>query len=553
MFNKFYLFCLAVLLFSNEADAIQFAYQVNFTNKNGTLTFADSLTFLSHRALYRRATQGIPLDSTDLPVSKAYIDSVLTLTGGKIHEVSKWLNLMVVLVTDSNSIHALNGISFISDKKLVGYYTGTLHKDHRSVYQPVSYSTQHKPTTNGSVYYGETWNQTTMVNGNYLHDLGYKGSGKIIAVVDAGYAYCDSHRGFDSLITSGRIVDKHNFVYDTSSVFGYADHGREVLSTMAGYVPDTFVGSAPLASYALYITEAPDEQPIELINLLCGAERADSLGADIISCSLGYNTFDNPAYNFNFATDFDGKTTIAAQAANIATKKGILFVTSAGNEGGNSWNNILTPSDADSALTVGNVDITGNNAGDSGFGPNAAGQVKPDVCAMGQPGAIFDQVGFSSANGTSISTPEIAGWAACLWQAAPTATPALLRMAITKCASMYTHPGTQIGYGIPDFQCALDALHGIVDTLIPNQAIPLTVSPNPMSDVMIITYTLPASQDAHIRLTDLAGRTVMSYTTYFTKGKGRQVSHDVSALPTGMYLLKVVLPNQNQVLKVIKR
>ena len=540
-----------LVCFSSNTSALQFAFQVNFTDKKGTLTFSDSLTYLSHRALARRAAQGILLDSTDLPVSRAYIDSVLTLTGGKVHVISKWLNLMVVLVTDSNSIHALDGKSFIKSRNLVGYYTGILHKNHKFANESVTTAAQ-RLTTGKATYYGATWDQTLMVNGNYLHDQGYKGTGKIIAVVDAGFAYVDSHPGFDSMISSGRVVDVHNFVYDTSAVFGYADHGREVLSTMAGYVPDTFVGSAPLASYALYVTEAPGEQPIELLNLLCGAERADSLGADIVSCSLGYNTFDDPVYDFNYATDFDGKTTIAARAANLATAKGVLFVTSAGNEGGGSWNNILTPSDADSALTIGNVDLSGNNAPTSGYGPNAAGQVKPDVCALGQPGAIFGPTGYGEAEGTSISPPEIAGWAACLWESSPTATPAQLRLAISHCASRHSNPGTQIGYGIPDFHCAFDALRGVRDTIIDDSNQPIVATPNPAGNTLTLTYTLAQPQQADLAFTDVAGRVISRFSSNFSRGLNQQVSFDISQLPRAMYFLRVILPGKKQVLKIVK-
>ena len=94
------------------------------------------------------------------------------------------------------------------------------------------------------------------------------------------------------------------------------------------------------------------DMPFEMDNMLAATERADSIGADVISSSLGYNTFVSPFTSLVYA-DIDGKSTIAARAANMATQKGILFVTSAGNEGGGGWNYVLTPGDADSAATVG--------------------------------------------------------------------------------------------------------------------------------------------------------------------------------------------------------
>lgn len=534
------LFCL-----SQGATGTQYAYQVNFTDKHGTLSFSDSLSFLSERSLERRHKFGIALDSTDLPVTRAYVDSVLHATGGKLHEVSKWLNLCVILLDDSTHIHALDGVAFVSSVRYVGYYSGTLHKP--------SATGQAAKTTWSSTFYGSTWAQTTVVSGNYLHDLGYMGSGMLIAVVDGGFTATDTHRGFDSMRAAGRLIDVHNFSYDTSFVFAYDNHGTEVLSTMAGYVPDTFVGAAPLAAYALYVTEAAGERPIELLNLLCGTERADSVGADILSCSLGYNTFDDHQFDLVFATDLDGKTTPAAKAANMATKKGMLFVSSAGNEGTNpDWNfKILTPGDADSALTIGNVDVGGTSAPLSGYGPNAAGQIKPDVCGMGESAAVFSSTGYSSASGTSLSTPEIAGFAACLWQAAPHATPAMIKQTIRQCASHYATPTNQQGYGVANFQCAATALN-IKDNPLPANNGLVKIAPNPTHNQLTLELNLPGSATVDFRITDAAGRTVASFAQYFAQGQNPSFSYNIAALPAGMYILRAAAPSGQQVTRFIK-
>ncbi len=558
MCRKALLLLVTLLQFAAAASAVQYAYQVNFRNKNGTQPFSDSLTFLSPHSFARRANQGIALDSTDLPVTRAYVDSVLALTGGKLHCVSKWMNCCVVLLSDSTQAHNLDGKAFISSRRLVGYYAGTLHNKAASSngngHETAGSTPSAKTTSSDAVYYSATWNQTLMVNGNYLHNLGYKGQGKIIAVVDAGFIGVDTHSGFDSLRSSGRIIDKHNFTLASNTVYGYDNHGGEILSTMAGLMPDTFVGSAPFASYALYVTEDDNsEQPIELLNMVCAMERADSIGADIISSSLGYNIFDNTSDNFVFATDFDGKTTVAARGANLATKKGMLFVTSAGNEGGSTWNNILTPGDADSALTVGNVDLSGVNASNSGYGPNATGKVKPDVCTLGQPGAVFNTSGgVNYINGTSISTPEVAGWAACLWQAVPRATPAQLRLAIIKCASQYLTPGTQIGYGIPDFRCSAEQLD-VKDTQGPAAAGLTILITNPVVHNLDIIVNLHSADDVTFMLADVTGRELMVFSHFFDSGKNASVSYDMSHLPAGMYFLKAQTATYQQVLKLVKQ
>ena len=552
MCRKLILSCLLLVLIASAANATQYAYQVTFSDKNGTVPFSDSLSFLSARSMSRRDRQGIVLDSTDLPVTKAYVDSVLTLTGGKLHEVSKWLNLCVILVNDPSQVAALSGVSFISNVQQVGYYSTFLHRNGAS---SNSTAPLHKTTASGSSYYGYTWNQTLLVNGNYLHDNGYRGYGKLIAVLDAGFIAVDTHPGFDSLRNEGRLVDAHNFTLDTSYVYGWDTHGTSVLSTMAGNIQDSFVGSAPKAMYALYVTEDDlSEQPIELINMLCGAERADSLGADVITSSLGYNLFDNTAYGLSFS-QLDGKTTTAAIAANMATRKGMLFIASAGNEGTTSgWNQILTPGDADSALTVGSVQLTGVNAASSGYGPNAAGQIKPDVCALGQFAYVFTETGYAQEDGTSFSTPQIAGWAACLWEAYPDATPARVRHAIIHCADHFNDPGVQIGYGIPNFSCVYLNFNSTDTPVIPADGSDLTVMvPNPLSGILSITVTLRTPQTINFRLVDIAGRQVTSFSSAMGAGKNAALQYNIANLAPGMYFLKAMSASGKEVtLKVVK-
>jgi subtilisin family serine protease len=540
---------LAVLLGNNKVQAVQYAYQVTFTDKNNTpYSLGSPLAYLSSRSTARRTAQGIAIDSTDLPVNNVYVDSVLHLTGGTLHNVSRWLNHCVILITDSTQIHNLDGKTFISSKQLVAYYPGFLHKSTTTTSTSTATSSSLDAT-----YYGNTWNQTLMVNGASLHETGHMGSGKLIAVLDAGFIGTDTHTGFDSLRNSGRLLDSHNFTLASTSVYGYDTHGTKALSTMAGYVPGTYVGSAPLASYAIYVTEdGNSEQPIELLNMLSATERADSLGADIISSSLGYNTFpDFPSGDFTFVPDLDGKSTTAAKAANIATKKGMLFVASAGNEGGNSWNMVLTPGDADSALTIGSVNITGAAAFNSGYGPNAAGQVKPDVCAMGEPASIFFGAGYGTENGTSFSTPQVAGWAACLWQSNPSATPYRIRQAIIKCASRYTSPDTHLGYGIPNFQCTADLL-GIVNPVPETHENWITGLPNPFQDNLQLSIVGDTEQGISFNMVDVAGKTVFTGTSNIHKGHNMPVYISMQHLPSGIYILKAMTATRQHVLKLEK-
>lgn len=562
MCRKVILTWLVLMIFCFEkSTAQQFAYVVSFTDKNNTpYSLSSPLSYLSARAVARRTRQGIPIDSTDLPVINKYIDSTLALTGGIFHGSSRWFNHCIILVSDSTFIHALSGKSFISSTKLVGVYSTFLHhKPSNTTVSAVSTTSPAHKTTTDATYYGWTWEQTQIVNGNYLHNSGFKGTGQLIAVLDAGFTGSDLHIGFDSLRNSGRILDGRDFVYNDNTVFNFSAHGTTVLSTMAGYIPNNppnnYIGSAPLASYALYVTEDEgSEQPIELYNLELASERADSVGADIITSSLGYNTFTDPSLNLNFAVDLDGKTTICARGANAATKKGILFVASAGNEGGNPWNMILTPGDADSALTIGSVDATGAVWGTSGYGPNAAGQTKPDVCGQGHFASIFTTGGgLGQQDGTSLSTPQIAGWAACLWQANPYATPYQIRQAIIRCANHYSTPNSHIGYGVPNFNCT-EQLLNVANT--PPPFIPgnwIAVVPNPFQSEIRISAYPDTNNDVEFRLLDVTGKTVAFMTNYLFKGYNPAFAFPVVNLPNGVYILKVASPTQQQVIRIVKQ
>ena len=541
----------------------QWAFRVSFTNKNGTLNITNPLAFLSQRALNRRTAQSIAVDSLDLPVSPAYVDSVLTLTGGVLHTTSKWFNDCVVLLNDSSQILNLQSKPYISSIKYVAHYATGLHNKNGSMgkfsAEVPSYAQQKAAKATGQPsYYDATWAQTHLVNGDCLHDQGYKGQGKLIAVIDQGFTEVNTHFGFDSLRNSGRLIDSFNFVFHVDSVYRISDHGTGVLSTMAGYIPDSFVGAAPLAQYALYLTEdIRTEQPIELDNMISGMERADSIGADIISSSLGYNDFDAPFTSFVYA-NLDGKTTNVAVATNTATNKGILCVISAGNEGTTAWHNILTPGDADSALTVGAVNQAGNPASFSGYGPNAAGRTKPDVCSQGVSTAIFlagNSIGTN--DGTSFSTPQIAGWAACLMQYVPSpVTPYTLRRAIDSSANHFLSPTTQLGYGIPDICAASIILYNpnnVNHTALPASAW-LDIYPSYFhsGDVINIALNSSVAQTVSYVVTDMSGRIITSFHQDVPQGVSHQYWTAPAYLSSGMYIIEAISTDGRVQRKLVK-
>lgn len=542
--------CCFSLLSPAMAAPPQYAYRISFWDKAGSPAITATPSWLSARSLSRRAAFGIALDSTDRPVSPAYIDSVLRLSGGKMHNTSRWLNQCVVLLTDTSLVATLRAKSWIRRVEWVGYFASGLHREHATANgNPKSEPQMAAPVysaarqTGSSAYYGNTYGQTLMVHGDTLHDQGFRGKDKIIAVLDAGFREVESHRGFDSLRQQGRLLETYNFVRDTSFIYAYDDHGTACLSTIAGVIPGSFVGTAPDAKYALYVTEdgAFVDAIYELDNLVAGMERADSLGADVISASLGYNTFSSP-FNTSFSkSELDGVNTLVARAANIATAKGMLYVASAGNEGGNGWNYIVSPADADSVLAVGAVTPSRSPASFSSPGPNAAGRIKPDVCLQGDPAAILISGGsIGTSAGTSFAAPQAAGYAACLMQAFPTLPPAFIRDAFAHISHLYTAPTSKLGYGIPDFRLAQQYL----SRFLPDGK--LRVFPNPF--LTNLTVVLPSvSSVSEVVLQDAVGRTIG-----VQQARSGNVLNVVPMreLSSGIYILSVIADGQQYTQKL---
>lgn len=524
------------------AQNAQYAYEVHFTDKGNTpYSLSDPGGYLSARSITRRNKYNITIDSTDLPVNTTYTDSILAKTDGILHLTSKWLNLCIILVNDTNDVLSLDTLSFVSGYKRVGYYPFGLHQRPQTGQDQVLDDLD----TN---FYAAAWTQIHLCHGEYLHQQGYMGEGMLIAVIDVGFENASNISFYDSLRQQDRVLDTFNFKQHNGDVFSSGIHGTKILSCMAAYAPESFVGTAPKAMYALYATDdETTENSIEMDNWLAAAERADSIGADIITTSLGYNTFDDNANSLTYE-QLDGKTTIAAKAANMATQKGILVLTSAGNEGMTSWHYMLTPGDADSALTVGAVNSSKEVASSSSYGPNAAGVLKPDVCAHGVATASISPEGeIVTGSGASYATPIMAGLAACLMQAFPNKTPFEIRQLIRSVSDHYTSPDEHIGYGVPDFEMALQP--SAVDNIHPEGN--YTVYPNPANSTLNITFNQSPAGPLQITIADISGRILMKENRNGIIS-GVPVIMNVSKLSSGTYFLKIYDGTTAREVKLVK-
>jgi len=432
-------------------------YIIQLKDKVGTPFSTNSpLQFLSQRSISRKARNNIPIDQTDLPVTPRYLDSIQLSGNVTILNISKWLNQICILTTDAAALAKINAFSFVlASSPIAARPQPNNSPVNKQLDPPINTvpATPARPQNSLDIFnYGTAYPQIHLHNTEFLHNIGFSGEGMQLAILDAGFYHYKTLPTFDSVRINNQILGTWDFVANEESVNEDHLHGMNAFSTIAANLPGSFVGASPKSSFYLFRTEdINSEYPIEEFNWTVGAERADSLGVDIVSVSLGYNTFDNSSFNHNYA-QLDGNTTIIAKAADLAAKKGMLVTVAAGNEGNSTWEKILTPADADSVLVVGAVNAARQVAGFSSYGPSADGQIKPDVAAVGFGVVIADQNtgGPIFSNGTSYACPIIAGIASCLWQAFPEENNMAIIDALRKSSDRANNPDDRTGYGIPD-------------------------------------------------------------------------------------------------------
>lgn len=443
----------------------QTRYIVKFKDK-GTNPFsiANPTQYLSQRSLQRRTRYNIAIDSLDLPVTPRYIDSVRLAGAVTVLNASKWLNQVTIRTTDLAALARINNFPFVISSTATASKTTeepvpinkVLDQASATAFSFDNSSTFAERTQANDLAYGASNGQVRLHKGEFLHNHGFKGEGMLLTVLDGGFFRYQTLPTFDSIRINNQILNVWDFVANEQSVNEDDSHGMTCLSTIAANMPGVFVGTAPKANFCLYRTEdVATETRIEEHNLAAGYERADSIGADICSVSLGYTTFDYATQNYTYA-DMNGNRTMAAIATDIAAKKGMLPVIAAGNEGASAWRFISTPADADSAMAVGAVDTLGNVAGFSSFGPSSDGQIKPSVAATGARAVVASpNTGMPVySNGTSFAAPNMAGLTTCLWQAFPEYNNMAILDAMQKSANRFATPNDRTGYGVPDVKKA---------------------------------------------------------------------------------------------------
>ena len=415
----------------------------------------------------------------DLDVDGGYIDAIRA-TGAAIRTCSRWFNAVSVDATPEQ-MERLAALPFVRE-------TAPVRRAGRDPLPgPGAPQTSAKAAGNG---YGPGFEQLSSIGVVALHNQGFTGEGIRIALLDAGFPDRDN-RAFAHL----DVVAERDFVSGAAgdSAPGEAgplrrgsNHGTQVLSVLAARDPGHLIGAAPDAQYLLATTEEIErELPHEEDFWVAGLEWADSLGADVVNSSVGYNEFeDGTGYSYE---ELDGRTALTTIAAEIAVSRGIVVVAAAGNEGDKPWRYVTVPADGPNVIAVGAVGLVQQEiAPFSSRGPTADGRIKPDVVAPGTSIVVVDTTqqpeesfsGYRRARGTSFATPLVSGAAALLRQIHPAWTPADVAAALKGTALDLgeSGPDTTYGWGLVDALAASG-----VEIEMPQRSLALAPFPNPLN------------------------------------------------------------------------
>lgn len=443
MRKLFSLLLFALLAAGASAQQDTLKYRISLKDKAATTySLKRPEAFLSEKALARRQKQNLPIDSTDLPVCRQYIDEIRN-QGVKIVVTGKWDNFVTVSCNDSTLIDRIASLPFVRATEKVWIAP----KADAPTMATKRDSLINEPTVYPDSLYGLAGRQIQMSNGDKLHQAGYRGQGMTIAIIDAGFHNADKITAMQNI----RILGTKDFVNPQADIFAESSHGMMVLSCIGMNQPGVMTGTAPEASFWLLRSEDEySEHLVEQDYWAAAVEFADSVGVDVINTSLGYYSFDDKSKDYKYR-DLDGRHALMSRQASRVADKGMVLVCSAGNSGMGSWKKITPPGDAENVLTVGAIKKNAVLAPFSSIGNTADNRIKPDVMAVGEGADVIRTDGNQGkANGTSFSSPIMCGMVTCLWQARPNLTAKELIELVRRSGNRADFPDNIYGYGVPD-------------------------------------------------------------------------------------------------------
>jgi len=252
-----------------------------------------------------------------------------------------------------------------------------------------------------------------------------------IAILDTGID--KTHLDLDDLddnlgTTDPKVIEEECFTGEGHTWDGYG-HGTHVASIAAGTGEAsgyTYVGVAP-GALLLNGKVLNDGGSGWDSGIISGIEWAVNHSADIISMSLGKDINGDGTDPLSLAIDW-------------ANDQGVVCTVAAGNNGGEGIFSVGMPGVAKKVITVGSTKKTDEISDFSSQGPTADYRIKPDICAPGSDivaarasgtsmGTPIDSY-YTSAGGTSMATPHVAGAAALMLQIHPDWSPLMIKSAL---------------------------------------------------------------------------------------------------------------------------
>ncbi|MFC6267854.1 S8/S53 family peptidase [Frigoriflavimonas asaccharolytica] len=501
---------------------------------NKAAFYANPNSELTQKSLDRRSNLGISLNDQDAPIEPTYIQNIVNL-GFTVTDYSKWLNGVAVNATAAQVL-VLQAQPYVQSVESFAKNSTVVFKTEK-----INKLEEFNKNLLTNFNYGQASAQIDQINLRSLHVNGFTGTGITIAVLDSGFPTVDTGSTYQRIRNLGNIKGGYNFISKNADIYNTSlnNHGSIVFGAIAGFIDNSFVGSAPDADFYLYATEnGAVEIPEEQLYWIEAAEDADRKGVDIITVSLGYTVFDDARYNYTYA-DMNGTSTFISRAAQIAAEKGIFVLSAAGNSGEVPWQYISAPADNAKVFTIGAVDSSGIVSGFSSFGPNFAGVIKPDAAARGTATETVFNNTATAASGTSLAAPVAAGGVACLLQALPSnISRDFIKTKLRETASLFPNPTAQGGYGILNFGAVLAVLNTAETTIHSD----FEMFPNPARDFVQFKTK---EKILSIKLFDQLGRIIKSE-------KINDNKLNVSNLETGVYYLIINTEKNSYTKKLIK-
>ena len=526
------LYFLLFFSFAFSQTELVFVY---FKDKpNASIFLSNPLSELTQKSINRRTNLNIPITEQDAPIETSYIQNIQNL-GFTVTDQSKWLNGVAVNATFAQITQLQSEPYVLKVESFVKNSTVAKQAKISRIEKFLNSTTDFT--------YGNSLDQINQINLRNLHVNGYTGAGISIAVIDTGFPTVDTGSAFARIRNNNQIKGGYNFVNKSTDIYNTSlnNHGTNCLGIIAGYIDGIFVGSAPDADFYLYASEnSALEIPEEELYWIEAAEEADRQGVDIISTSLGYNTFDDSKYNYTYA-DMNGQKSFIARGVNIASDKGIFVLIASGNEGNKTWHYITTPSDSEKAFSIGAVDSSGNASVFTSFGPNSNNSIKPDASARGTSTYYTYNNSSYFGNGTSYATPLSAGGVACLLQAIPNNTNReTIKNKLRETASLYPSFDNQTGYGILNFSNALSSINASLNISEIKRPV-VNIYPNPAKSFIHIKTN---EKLKNIELYDEIGKKLKTLPLNY--------SQNIESLNKGIYYLKIQTEKSSTVEKIIK-